>query len=123
RGGGRSADQDSRCHKVVCRSVGAVMNSLKYGIPVPAQFGGYKGIIAKCGGKLCVKIKVRAAPSHPELTRCRTQGVTGPRYDRVAPRGSTIRVLTGNPATRLPVRMPPSARPAVALTRALRGSP
>ena len=160
-------------------SVDAVMNSVKYGVHLPAESGGHKGIIAQCEGRLCVNLEVKADPSHPELTRCWASGVTGLSYNSVvpsrlhdlgsdrqptsgpyetpypssgnpgsdqsssSPRGrpvlaSTISRLPRDrstldtappeghcspqrPATCLPFRTPPNARPAGALTCALRG--
>jgi len=63
------------------------------------EFGGHNELIAQCEGKLRVRKRVKVGPSHPELTSCRSLGLTEP-FDKSV-------VL----------------RPEVALTRALRGSP
>jgi hypothetical protein len=71
------------------------MNSLKYGIPLPGEGNAYEGIIAQCGGTLCVKLKTKVDLNKQWLSRCLASGDTEPPRDSVVPRGSTIWVLTG----------------------------
>jgi hypothetical protein len=71
------------------------MNSLKYGVPLPGEGNAYEGIIAQCGGTLCVNLKTKVDLNKQWLSRCLASGDTEPPRDSVVPRGSTIWVLTG----------------------------
>ena len=77
------------------RPINDAMNSLKYGVPLPGESNSYNGIIAQCGGTLCVNLATKVDPNKQSLSSCVASGVTEPSYDSVVPRGSTIWVLTG----------------------------
>ena len=96
------------------KPINAVMNSLMNGVPLPGETNSYNGIIAQCGGTLCVNLetKVDPDPSRQHLSSCVASGVTEPSYDSLVPRGSTIWVLTGGaPCEPWETPYPPPASP------------
>ena len=79
-------------------SISDVMGSLQNGVPLPGESNAYNGIIAQCGGHLCVTIKTRpgtAAQNASGLTQCESTGYTDPAAGSVVYPGSTIWILTG----------------------------
>ena len=79
-------------------SVDDVRNSLVTGAPLPGEPNSYKGIIAQCGGKLCVTIAVKAGSSADDadsFTKCQYLGRTDPPAGSVVHPGDTIWILTG----------------------------
>jgi hypothetical protein len=87
-------------------SIDDVMNSLENGVPLPTESNAYNGIIAQCGGQLCVTVKVKPGPAGqgpPGLTQCESTGHTEPPAGSVVYPGSTIWILTGTqPCTSSP---------------------
>jgi hypothetical protein len=86
--------------------VSDVMASLQNGVPLPGESNAYDGIIAQCGGHLCVTIKTRpgtAAQGAGGVTQCESTGHTDPAAGSVVYPGSTIWILTGTlPCTSSP---------------------
>jgi hypothetical protein len=102
-GGGGGAGAPGAPIKIpdIVQSQGAdvsdVINSLENGTPLPTETNGYNGIIAQCGGQLCVTIKAKPgsgdyANSH---NQCIAIGETDPPARSVVHPGDTIWVLTG----------------------------
>ena len=77
--------------------VAAAINSLEYGIPLPGETNRYTGIIAQCGGRLCLNVQVEMDPNNefPSMTHCRATGITIPPLGTVVHRGATVWILTG----------------------------
>jgi len=76
-----------------------VMNSLTSGEPLPTETNSYNGIVAQCGGQLCVTLKARpgrAADGADGFTECQALGHTDPPAGSVVHAGDTIWVLTGS---------------------------
>jgi hypothetical protein len=82
-----------------------VRNSLETGVSLPGESKSYQGIIAQCGGQLCVAIDHRPGnrAEAGNYTQCQSLGDTDPpRGSMVYPR-STIWILTGTqPCTSSP---------------------
>jgi hypothetical protein len=79
-------------------SIDDVRNSLVTGAPLPGEPNSYKGIIAQCGGKLCVTIAVKPGSSADDagsFTECQYLGRTDPPAGSVVHPGDTIWILTG----------------------------
>jgi hypothetical protein len=79
-------------------SIDDVRNSLVTGAPLPGEPNSYKGIIAQCGGKLCVTIAVKPGSSADDadsFTKCQYLGRTDPPAGSVVHPGDTIWILTG----------------------------
>ena len=98
-------------------SVDEVMSSLKNGTPLPGENNGYTGIIAQCGGQLCVTIKAKPGSGITDAftsayanqaDECTSIGLTDPPGGSVVYPGATIWILTGR---RLPCRSPSGSSP------------
>jgi len=79
-------------------SIDEVMNSLTTGKPLPGETNAYDGIVAQCGGQLCVTLKARPAagvPGADDFTECQFLGDTDPPAGSVVHAGDTIWLLTG----------------------------
>jgi len=79
-------------------SIDDVMDSLVSGKPLPGESNPYDGIVAQCGGQLCVRLKARPAtgvPGADNLTQCQFLGDTDPPAGSVVHPGDTIWLLTG----------------------------
>jgi hypothetical protein len=92
--------------------INAAINSLEYGSPLPGETNGYNGVVAQCGGTLCVTIETKVDAAFANLSHCVASGVTDPPYNSVVARGSTIWVLTGGaPCEPWETPYPPSQSP------------
>ncbi|MGE5291381.1 MAG: hypothetical protein ACM3ML_30110, partial [Micromonosporaceae bacterium] len=90
-------------------SVEDVLNSMENGTALPGESNAYKGIIAQCGGRLCVNVAVKeGSPGSGAdgFTRCQFYA-TDPGPGALVPRGATIWVLTGTQ----PCTSPPESQP------------
>jgi len=105
-GGGTAAGGGARGAPIkipaIVQSQGApiddVMDSLVSGKPLPGETNPYDGIVAQCGGQLCVRLKARPAtgvPGADNLTQCQFLGDTDPPAGSVVHPGDTIWLLTG----------------------------
>lgn len=88
-----------------------VLNSIENGTALPGESNTYKGIIAQCGGRLCVNVTVKqGSPGSGAdgFTRCQFYA-TDPGPGALVTSGDTIWVLTGTqPCTSSPANQPSS---------------
>jgi hypothetical protein len=92
--------------------VDAVRESLLNGFPIPGETNGYDGIIAQCGGHLCVTIDVKVGSTNHNLinyyNQCTSIGETDPPGNSVVYPGDTIWILTGAQPCPPPSSEPPT---------------
>ena len=78
--------------------IDAVRESLLHGFPIPGETNRYKGIIAQCGGHLCVTIDSKIGPDSEivhSYDQCTSIGYTDPHGGSKVYPGATIWIVTG----------------------------